>query len=308
MAHRNDNTQDGRDLNRDPITGAPGAHPLGVGVGGVAGGAVAGAIAGTMFGPIGTLIGAGVGVIAGAAAGKAVAERIDPTAEIEYWREAHRSRDYVKPDRDFERDYRPAYEFGINSRERHHDRDWQEVERDLGDDWAHARATSQLEWEDARHAARDAWERTDRTYRVYGAGDEYFRSRFDSSAYRAPDESFEDYQPAYRYGVYARSRYGERDWDDNLENELREGWERLKGASRLTWERARHAVRDAFHTREDDYMGAHYAATSARSPSAAGDNLAHGVNTSGMTVLPPSDNRNDMTTRSGIGPGTDRGF
>jgi hypothetical protein len=34
--------------NRDPITGAPGAHPVGVGVGAAAGGIAAGAAAGTL--------------------------------------------------------------------------------------------------------------------------------------------------------------------------------------------------------------------------------------------------------------------
>lgn len=214
---------------------------------------------------------------------KAVAERIDPTGEIDYWREAHRSREYVKPDRDFERDYRPAYEYGIDARERHRDRDWQEVERDLGSQWPHARATSQLDWDDARHAARDAWERTDRTYRTYGAGDRYFASRFEHSPYRSSEESFDDYRPAYRYGMQARSRYGERDWDDRLEAELREGWERIKGGSRLTWERAKHAVREAFHTREDEYPGAEWTETGLGAPTTG-------------------------TTRSGLGPGTDRGF
>lgn len=296
-------TNEGRDLNRDPISGAPGAHPVGVGVGGLAGGAAAGALAGTVFGPIGTLIGAGVGVVAGAAAGKAVAERIDPTGEVEYWRQAHRSRDYVKPDRDFERDYRPAYEYGVSARERHQDRDWNDVERDLGNEWTHARATSQLEWDDARHATRDAWERADRTYRTYGAADRHFSSRFERAPYRQADETFDDYRPAYRYGAYARSRYGERDWDDRIEHELSDGWDRFKGASKLTWERAKHAVREAFHTDEQEYLQG-----SSRGPSAAGDHLAHGVNTSGRTVLPEGRTDTDMTTRSGIGPGTDRGY
>lgn len=81
-----------QDSNRDPITGAPGSHPVGVGVGGIAGGAAAGALAGTVFGPLGTLIGAAVGVVAGAAAGKGVAERLDPTVESEYWRQEHQNR------------------------------------------------------------------------------------------------------------------------------------------------------------------------------------------------------------------------
>ena len=45
-----------RDENRDPITGAPGAHPVGTGIGAAAGGVAAGAAAGTVAaGPIGAL-------------------------------------------------------------------------------------------------------------------------------------------------------------------------------------------------------------------------------------------------------------
>ena len=43
------------DANRDPISGAPGAHPVGTGVGAIAGGAAAGAAVGTVAGPVGTL-------------------------------------------------------------------------------------------------------------------------------------------------------------------------------------------------------------------------------------------------------------
>src|SRR4051794_18951033 len=56
--------------NRDPITGAPGAHPVGTGVGAVLGGAAAGAAAGTAAaGPVGTLVGTAVGAVAGGLAG-----------------------------------------------------------------------------------------------------------------------------------------------------------------------------------------------------------------------------------------------
>ena len=49
-------TNETRDMNRDPITGAPGSHPLGTGVG-ATGGAVAGGLVGAPFGPIGMLVG-----------------------------------------------------------------------------------------------------------------------------------------------------------------------------------------------------------------------------------------------------------
>lgn len=235
-----------RDMNRDPISGTPGAHPVGVAVGGVAGGAAAGALAGTMFGPIGTLIGAGVGVLAGAAVGKGVAERIDPTGEIEYWRNEYQSRPYVKDDYDFDRDYAAAYGYGLQAREQQGPRAFAESESELRDGWLRARGESRLEWDDARPAIRDSFDRADRTYSTYAESDRYFESRFDQADYRGSDEKFDDYRPAYRYGVLARTRHGNREWDDSLDQELARGWEAHRGDSRLSWERARNGVREAF--------------------------------------------------------------
>lgn len=65
--------------NRDPITGAPGAHPVGTGVGAAAGGVAAGAAIGSVAGPVGTAVGAVGGAIAGGLTGKGVAEAADPT-------------------------------------------------------------------------------------------------------------------------------------------------------------------------------------------------------------------------------------
>ena len=75
-------TTKNRDANPDPITGAPGSHPVGTGIGaaaggaaGVAGGMAAGAAAGTAgAGPIGGAVGAAVGAVVGGLAGKGVAE------------------------------------------------------------------------------------------------------------------------------------------------------------------------------------------------------------------------------------------
>ena len=65
-------------VNRDPLTGQKGSHPVGTGIG-AAGGASAGALIGTAGGPIGVAVGAVVGGIAGAVAGKSAAEVVDPT-------------------------------------------------------------------------------------------------------------------------------------------------------------------------------------------------------------------------------------
>jgi hypothetical protein len=48
------------DLNADPISGEPGAHPIGTGVG-AAGGAAAGAAVGAAGGPVGAAVGGVVG-------------------------------------------------------------------------------------------------------------------------------------------------------------------------------------------------------------------------------------------------------
>ena len=72
----------GDDSNPDPLTAAPGAHPVGAGVGAALGGAAAGALTGAIAGPVGTLVGAAVGAVAGAIAGKDFAEVMDPTAGL----------------------------------------------------------------------------------------------------------------------------------------------------------------------------------------------------------------------------------
>jgi hypothetical protein len=142
--------------NRDPLSGTPGAHPVGVGVGAAAGGMAAGAAVGTVAGPVGTLVGAAVGAVVGGLAGKGVAESIDPTVEDAYWRENYASRDYVSGDRSYD-DYGPAYGYGVNSYSG--DRSFEDVEPELAEGWPGARGASTLGWGEASPAARDAWER-----------------------------------------------------------------------------------------------------------------------------------------------------
>ena len=100
MANTTNETE--RNSNRDPITGAPGSHPIGTGVGAATGGAAAGAIAGAFGGPVGAVVGAAVGAVIGGLAGKGVAEMIDPTGEEAYWRESFADRPYVEPGSTFE--------------------------------------------------------------------------------------------------------------------------------------------------------------------------------------------------------------
>lgn len=144
--------------NRDPISGAPGAHPVGTGVGAALGGAAAGAAAGTVVGPVGTVVGAVVGAIVGGLAGKGVAEAIDPTLELVYWRENYRTRPYADKATAFD-DYEPAYGYGVASYAKYPGRSFDDVDADLSRDWNASRGKSTLAWERARLAARDAWDR-----------------------------------------------------------------------------------------------------------------------------------------------------
>jgi hypothetical protein len=146
------------DANLDPISGEPGAHPVGTGLGAAGAGAAAGAVGGAVGGPVGAAVGAVIGAVAGGLAGKGVAESIDPTAEDAYWRENYQSRPYADKSSDYDY-YRPAYQYGWESRSLHAGKNWDDVESDLQSGWSKARGSSKLEWEKARHAARDAWDR-----------------------------------------------------------------------------------------------------------------------------------------------------
>ena len=150
--------QEARDANRDPISGAPGAHPVGTGLGAAAGGMAAGAAAGTVAGPVGTVAGAAVGAIVGGLAGKAAAEAIDPTVEDAYWREHYTSEPYYASGTSYD-DYAPAYRTGYEGRKAYATRTFEEVENDLAKRYSQNRGNSRLEWDRARPAAHAAWHR-----------------------------------------------------------------------------------------------------------------------------------------------------
>lgn len=150
---------DDRDLNRDPITDEPGAHPVGTGVG-ATGGALAGAAAGTIGGPVGTMVGGVIGAVVGGLAGKAAAEAVNPTAEEAHWRDNYTREPYYEQGRSYD-DYGPAYMHGVQGRMQHQG-DWDTAEPHLASEWSNSRSSSGLEWEKARPATRAAWDRVDR--------------------------------------------------------------------------------------------------------------------------------------------------
>ena len=152
-----DRNVSGRDTNPDPITGAPGSHPVGTGVG-AAGGAATGAAIGGIGGPVGMAVGGVIGAVVGGLAGKGVAEQIDPTVEEAYWKDQFRSEPYFAADQGHTYDdYGPAYRHGWDNYDRN--RSFEESEPELSERWEHAKDKSRLTWDKARGAVRASWDR-----------------------------------------------------------------------------------------------------------------------------------------------------
>ena len=152
--------------NRDPITKAPGAHPVGVGVGAAVGGVAAGvataaatgAAVGTAVGPVGTMVGAAIGAVVGGLAGKAVAEHYDPTVEDGYWRDNYLSQPGYDKSYSYD-DYAPAYRLGGESRSKYKGHSFDSAESELASDWDRTKGSSQMTWEHAKSSVRAGWDR-----------------------------------------------------------------------------------------------------------------------------------------------------
>lgn len=148
------------DLNRDPLSGTPGAHPLGTGTGAASGGA-AGAVVGLATGgPVGALIGVAVGAVAGALAGKSAAEAVNPTEEEEFWTKTYIREPYYVAGRPYEY-YAPGFRAGWEGRVRHSGRSFEEAEVDLMRDYQIGRGELDPSWSEMRPAAHAAWRRID---------------------------------------------------------------------------------------------------------------------------------------------------
>lgn len=160
MNDKHDKDTINKDMNRDPITGAPGSHPVGTGVGAAAGGAT-GAVIGAVGGPVGMLAGAAVGAIVGGLAGKGVGEAVNPTVEDAYWRGQYNNEPYYVKERTYD-DYAPAYRTGYEAQSRYEGKRFDEVESDLQRDYETTRGNARLSWNDAKQATRAAWDRVER--------------------------------------------------------------------------------------------------------------------------------------------------
>ena len=171
---KRDGSIDNNPLNRDPISGKPGAHPVGTGVGAAAAGAAGAAIGTAVGGPVGTVVGAVVGVLGGGLAGKAAGEAVNPTADTvetvitgtvldtgDYWRTQYDKEPYYQSGLTYD-DYEPAYRTAISGYNRHPGKRYEDVAAELERDYVLNRGHSNLDWDRAEAATRAAWHRLER--------------------------------------------------------------------------------------------------------------------------------------------------
>lgn len=88
---------------------------------------------------------------------------VSSTLELDYWRTNYQHRPYVEPGVSYD-EYAPAYRYGWEAYTTHAGlgRSFEQLEPDLRGRWETYRGTSKLSWEQARHAARDAWARIEK--------------------------------------------------------------------------------------------------------------------------------------------------
>src|SRR6476661_157430 len=212
--------------NPDPITGAPGAHPVGVGLGAAAGGIAAGAAAGTLAaGPIGTVVGAAIGAVVGGLAGKGAAESVNPTQDLPEHRE---------------NDLRLGTGAEINDRtfDGVAGQSYSAVARDGVTGQGLTAAESHLTDESETHSSSTSTDSRRFPGSEVGAvgagvgsdsGDAYWRANYRDEPYYSSSRSYDDYAPAYRLAHQRRAQYGGS--YDAAERQLATEWERAKGVS-----------------------------------------------------------------------------
>lgn len=91
----------------------------------------------------------------------------------------------------------------------------------------------------AGHAAGEALDPT--------AEDVYWKDTYTTTSYYNKDYNYNDYQPAYAVGYANRNRYPAATRFEDVETDLESSWNQVKGESRLAWQDAKSAARDAWY-------------------------------------------------------------
>ena len=79
--------------------------------------------------------------------------------------------------------------------------------------------------------------------------DEYWRESHSDRDYYKDDYAYDDYEPAYRLGYNAADANKHQPYNDEVETSLSEHYEKRRGESRLDYDQAKPAIRDAYERR-----------------------------------------------------------
>ena len=88
-------------------------------------------------------------------------------------------------------------------------------------------------------------QRTERPAADAAAEEQYWKDEYSARPYVPEGASYDDYGPAYCFGVDCYAKYRGRDFDE-VEADLAREWDSARGSSRLTWNEARYAAKDSF--------------------------------------------------------------
>lgn len=135
---------------------------LGAGLGAAGFGLTGAALGTALAGPLGGAIGSLLGGLLGGIGGHFFAEQIDPTAEDDYWREHHEEQPFASEEEDYGR-YAQAYRVGYLGYGLYGEdgTSFEDAEARLKVSYEASRPP--LTWEQARPAARLAWDRVVQT-------------------------------------------------------------------------------------------------------------------------------------------------
>ena len=207
------------DRNPDPITGAPGSHPLGTGIG-TGSGALTGAALGMIGGPVGAAIGLIAGGITGALVGHEAGEYNDPTEDYSKAGQTH-----ADP-----------------------------VAATTNPSGTTAGSTTASTGTTSTPGATSAMPGSASSGR-YASLDEdsanHYRTAHQSSGYEhAADADFDaDLAPAYGFGSEVSKHaatHDVKDYDAH-DTDFRAGWDQVKGKSKLSYDQAKPAIQDAYN-------------------------------------------------------------
>ena len=75
---------------------------------------------------------------------------------------------------------------------------------------------------------------------------DHWKNSYTSRPYYKANSSWDDYEPAYRYGYDTYGQYRGKSFE-SVESDLERGWDKTRANSRLAWNDAKGAVRDGWH-------------------------------------------------------------